>query len=614
MVLWIATLAGQLWFGFELCLHFLDPTISIIFVAAFSIPTGIGLSSLLFYFCSVFLGQNFVHLCIHTAALCIISLFLFRLRFQSHRVRSMVVPPIELIPVVVYFLISVFICWKVYFPAPRSLPFVIESQIAEELSLSSSFYCGVNSGLINPFHIHHPNYAGRYAVSRWVTAFHCSMMRIGFASLKFAFLFPSALLATSFLTTVYCLALRFQLPIILAGLCPFMAVLPSGFGFIRFLTNELRTSRLNDYVSQSGARRIRRFHPVFHVLLSFRSTLLAAPIVTGILYILYWSVKFKHNTNKFMLPAAGFLAGFLLPVVQHQSFIGFLVFFGVFVFGRALANDFSKELRGFALLMGIGFCAHLPKYLDIGFLSTLFCGRGPFDGNFIGNWWNDCGLFVVVLVTLSWFHLTPLEFNLWVPVFATIFLFTVFKLQLEMLYNVFVFFAVVYPVGAIVFVATLYRMILGQKDSETKGVLTAIALLVTLSCSLSASMGVTRQIGNSRLAWGHAEEKLAEWIVANTPKGAVFMSPLAQINAISCLAGRQMYYESPDLMSHVGIDSTVKEQYYHTFTNTNVSAEFTRAVDYVVRANEEVTMPESQWKEVYFTRDFAIYQKIKSMN
>jgi hypothetical protein len=437
------------------------------------------------------------------------------------------------------------------------------------------------------------------------------MLRFGFASIRSSIVFPSILLLTSFCVSLYYLALRFQIPILLAAACPFLSVLPSGFGFLRILVNVSRTARMNDYVSQSGARKIRRFHPVFHILFSFRPTLLSLPLVTGTIYLLFWSLKFRHNTNKFMLPAVGFVCGIVLPAVQHQSFIAFIVFFAVFAAMRFFSDDFSKEMRGFAVMFGVGFLPHIPRFLDTAFLSCLFRGRSPFDGNFIANWWNDCGLFLVVICTLGWFCLNPIEFNLWVPAFATIVVFTIFRMQLEIVYNVFGFFVVVYPIGAIVFVVTVYRGVLAQTEPETKGVLTAIAALVTLSFTLSAVMGVTRQINLNRMAWGIAEDRLAEWIVKNTPKNAVFMSPLMALNPVSAIAGRSLYYECPDVMSHIGIDPSEREVEFHTFTNTNVSADVHKWVDYLVRGNDDPGLPENKWREVYFTRDFAIYENIR---
>ena len=213
-MIWAVTLAAQIWFGFEFSYFFLDKSISIIFIFAFGISSGIGLSSTLYYFISILFGNNIIHLFIHSAILLSISFTLMRKRKKIPRKNS--IPFFSFFPksfhslsrqdlliifekrnhglvaFILYCLISIYLTWKVYFPSPRNLSYAYESQLMEELSFISSFRYGANK---KPrINIKHPNFSGHFSVSNWLTEFHSSILQIGFAILKISIFFATFLL------------------------------------------------------------------------------------------------------------------------------------------------------------------------------------------------------------------------------------------------------------------------------------------------------------------------------------------------------------------------------------------------------------------------------------
>lgn len=176
-----------------------------------------------------------------------------------------------------------------------------------------------------------------------------------------------------------------------------------------------------------------------------------------------------------------------------------------------------------------------------------------------------------------------------------------------------------YTTGSVILLATLYRFSKSPKDAETRGVISAISLILILSCTISSIMGLKRQIGNIRPVWSLNDELLVKWIINNTPQNAVFISPLISFNPISALGGRCSYIENNDVLSHSGFNFNTREAKYRKFMkNMNVFYEeadddlkdILDNVDYIVLIDKG-NLNENVWKEVFNSRSFIIYQNQK---
>ena len=617
MVLWCGLLCAQSWLGFELCNHFLDERINMIVTVAMGMPVGIGLSSVVFFYLSAIFGQNVLHLVLHTIILFCGSAFVCnRRRYARGSTRPF--KRGDLLPVSIFVAVSAYLCSKFYFPAPRSLSLAIDSHIVEELSLQSSFFVGVNSGFLNPFIVRHPNYAGKRVVSRWLMAFHSSMMRIGFASMRISLVFPSMLLLSSFFVILEELAREFHLPRFLACFVPLISISISGFGFLRILIKDRNSVRTNDYVSQSGYGKVTRFHPVIHILISFRHTILALSICSSLFYVLYWSIR-HNNPRQIMLPVTGFFVGFVLPAVQHQALFGVIVFYCAFSCLQFVENrENMKEFKLCSLFFAAGFAFHMPRYVNFSFIQEvssietpwrMLVSRGEFVPAF-SVWWHNCGLFIVIVLCFSWFKLSLVEYNLFLPALVCFATFNYWKLQFLVEYNIFVFFTVFYPVASIVLVTTIYRFATDPPEMEAKGVLTALGVIVTLICTSSSLMGVYKQGNNIRSVWGTAEEQMAQWVLHNTPKDAVFLAPLVLLNPVSVLAGRVMYLENSAVLNHLGFNATLREKEYMEFIASNGTSGNLNEVDFILTVDDKWTLPPDGWREIHTRRDFSVYQRI----
>ena len=231
-------------------------------------------------------------------------------------------------------------------------------------------------------------------------------------------------------------------------------------------------------------------------------------------------------------------------------------------------------------------------------------------------WWHNCGIFTLIYLFLSLFQLNSVEYYIYIPSSLCFFIFNFFKFQQLVQYNMFVFLTINYTTGSIIFMATLYRFSKSPKDSESRGVISALSLILVLSCTLSSFMGVKRQIGNVRQVWTLNDEFLVNWIIKNTKKKAVFISPLISFNPVSSLAGRCSYFYCSVVLGHVGFDFADRETKYRKFMK-NLEIDYDEAdddlkdvldnVDYIVFIEKSNLNPKI-WKEVYNSRSFVIYQ------
>ena len=616
-MIWLFTIISELWFGFEITYYFLDQMLNIVFVAAFGVTVGIGTSSIFFFLCSTILGQNLIHIILHSLLLIFISIGLLqkRIRIPKKLSRFTDIKKPEIIISLIYIVISIYLTWKVYLPAPRSFSLVFDYHLTEELSLISSFHHGVNSGFVNPFYIRHPNLYGHSAITRWLTAFHSSMLQYGFASLKMSLFIPSFLLISSYLIIMFYFALQFNIPYYIAFFVPFISILLSGFGFLRFLHHEKRTIRTNDYVSQSGYGKYPRFHPVFHLLYGFRHTTLTLPLVNGIIYIYLWMIKYKKANTSLMIPFVGFMFGLIMPATQFQTFIGFIVFLLLYTAMQKKSKNYSS-LKKIFIYIFIGFLIHFPRYLNIEFLKNSFSLQvqwkqlvqheliPPFS-----LWWNNCGVFIIIFLFLSWFQLKSVEYYIFIPSVACFIIFNFWKVQSQAQFNIFIFLSLNYSIGSCIVVATLYRFIKSSNEPEYQGIFTALSILAIISCTLSSILGIHRQINNHKPQWSIGDENLVKWVLEHTSKKDVFIAPIISLNPISALAGRWVYIDNYNLLDYCGFNYSRQQSEYQKLLKNQDSQDISKNVFYIISYNDEQnSISSTSWKEVYKTRDYTIYK------
>ena len=177
MVLWCILVGAQLIFGFQISRFCVGSLFTIVALLGLSIPAGIGLSSLCYFALCWLFGHNVFHVVIHIVVLIAISIFLHR-HNQKYTLRELIVSDFAMM--VLFFIASRQIVYSSYFPNshPMSLPETSVPYLYEEFAIKSSFNYGQNSGHFFPWNLKHPAKSGEAVVTKWLTAFHSSMLEM----------------------------------------------------------------------------------------------------------------------------------------------------------------------------------------------------------------------------------------------------------------------------------------------------------------------------------------------------------------------------------------------------------------------------------------------------
>jgi hypothetical protein len=408
------------------------------------------------------------------------------------------------------------------------------------------------------------------------------------------------------------MALDFGVPAPLAALAGPVALSVSGFGFFRFLVQARRTTKPNDYVSQCSWGKVTRFHPLLQLTLSFRHTLWALPLVTGAITLLNWG-----QNERFTFPFAGGLAGLVLPAASHQAFFAFLVYLAGFAVVQLVTRSAIglRRTRAVAFATLFGFAIHGFRYVDLVLHGGIFgvetnsqniSGEGELVPLF-GNWWHTAGLFVVVVLVLSWTQLSSRELALFAPSAGVFALLNFWRMQPLVQYNMLGIFPLFYPVGSVVFLAVLWRLSRKPPTAEGRGAAAAVCLLVVVSVVLSGVMGTVRHSRLSHDVWVGKAELLGEWLRSSTPTDAVFVElPPTRPSVISTMAGRQLWVDSPEVWPHFGVNATDRELALKAMLKAGqLPPEVSFAV---VASGERVELP-SWWQQVKYLSDWSVYER-----
>ncbi|EAX91011.1 hypothetical protein TVAG_479190 [Trichomonas vaginalis G3] len=495
----------------------------------------------------------------------------------------------------------------------------MEPFIQEDLSLQASFLHGINSPKINIFRMKHPNFAGLSVVTRWLTPLHSSMLRLGKASMKMGLLAPALFEMIAYLLAMYVLSKDFKIPEYIAIIVPFIALNVGGFGFFGFLINATRTNRFADYVTDMYMGHPSRFHPLLNIYLASPGTVFALSILSPLYVIIFKIANKAIKLDKISSLFIGFIPGLLLPPSQHQAYFGFATYFAIFVLLYLFEGKGSFSFP----LMAIGFCAgtafHIPRMLTPTFLSNLFGIESPWAMLYkrgvlfpaVDFWMGMYGTFQVILLC-GFFLLRKSERLLFLPSVVCFFIFTFLKLVPFCEYTSVTVFCVFMIISGVVYAAIWYRFSLLPKTLESKGVVAMLAVIMTVITCLSSVIGAQKQWTNLSPSWYDVDETLTTWAMKKTPRNSVFLAPRSDIQAISVIAGRQVFMSSIRSMRHTGVDKEKRESELKEIIANNCTG-LEKLVDYIIRGNSVVNdlakevLPDS-WSEVYSNREYTVYQ------
>ena len=423
---------------------------------------------------------------------------------------------------------------------------LIKYQIEPEISLINSFVVGVNSGRPELMNIKSTACAKCHVRSRWLPSYHSAMLIVGGFSLQTAIKLPSILIIFSGFWAIMTLAKEVTQSEISSYLSLFLFMNCSGFGWIRWFFASTRHIQGEDFVKSWGKNiETNWMHPIFEYLMSYRYNQFAFTICACTILLLV-----NEPVKKEGLLVGGLIA--VLPAIDHSAFFALLLFFVIFMICTIIQHDASK----YNLLL-----TKTLKYIALGFAAIILIPLLNLKGNEgnikllkVQKYWNDfitrgyffpfiewwglnIGTFFVSSLFV-WIGLEKRHKKLFISTLV-VFIFGNFVVFHDYpLLGVNYFMPVWALVTSILIVFAFQRALKAINDDETKGIVAAIFIALYVSMTMSSIYGLKRNIFISSEMWTEADEIVAKYLVQNTKKDSVFLTPLYDCNPATTLAGR----------------------------------------------------------------------------
>jgi hypothetical protein len=616
MVLWVPLLLSQIIFGFEISSLCLSSSLSTLPLAAAAIPTGITTSTIIYRWCSAVIGHNIFHLILHIVGLIIIITQLYPLTPKPTRPDL----PNSIVMAIFAVICTIFV-YSVYLPEGYTQLTTTLPQLQPEIALISSFTHGCNSGLIPLFSLHHPNQIRERIKSNWVTALHPSMLRAGFASLRTSLCITSICFLFSYAILMYFICREFKLPVHVAFFVPFLTPLLASYSAF-----DLRSAGANkedlDFVSVTKTTETNFFHPLLHFLIGLRPTALALSVSSVVLLVFTKALRSKDALTILALQFMAFLVGYA-ALVQSESSSGICIFTTVaLICYRSIGllkigNFFAAFAVALALFPN-------PPILWIWEISTpnfwqpyRAVGRIFPYPNF---WFDRFGFFVFLALLLPWFVLSWREWKLFIPVVATFLISGSLQLHDKQGYAFATFYTGFLPMATVLYVVTLFRIARKMKfDEEWRGFLDAFLLALTLANCASGVVGFAAQFRSRTILFDEDDEQLIEWVLKNTAKRSVFLTPLEKFSAFPSLTGRIAFTSLPELTEAFGIDYLARKKERDGFCLFPEDIHIFKDVEYFVKTAPQsgkdeckvVNLPEADWVVAFHNTKYTVYQQRK---
>jgi hypothetical protein len=617
MVLAFLLLPAQFLFGLSLSSFFLSSSFSFWPIVAVAIPSGIGFSSFFYFLFSSILGHHIFHLLIHMVMLLYFAALLFkRGRIPKYQFRIS-----DLLVVILYLAAFSALFCSAYLRNGNSLPIAVLTNLYEELSIVASFSAGLNGGLTPLFNFENPVQRGSKIETRWLAAFHSSMLRIGFCSVRLSVVVPSILYGWSFSILLYFLGLEFKVSPFLSFFAPFLLVLVAGYGVFDLWHTPISDPRL-DHVSYTKTGPTEFRHPTLHVLLAQRSSALAFSIAATIFLSFTKLFRFPRSMTPLSLLYIGTLIG-LLPAVDAQAFIGLTIF----AFIALTCATFSRARRCIPFFLA-GYSAstllHLPRLLPV--LRELrvrpLWERSVKSGAFfpaLKYCFSWLGFFPFVAFLLPFFIGRVRQFELT----ATALLTFCASLHLSLSpvsFDCFTAHFAVFPFASVLFLSVIHGFSTHRSlPEEVRGFVAAAGMTLFLFNIASSAVGLGLQISRSTVVWGEEELALADWIRRNTARGSVFIGVAKEMSPVTALAGRVAFLAPRDTAAALGIDREGRLREASEWCSVPDNDKKLVGVDYFLKKNGErgqpcdgISLNRARWKEATKIGNYTVWKQIHS--
>ena len=610
---WVALVAGEILAGAAACYHVLRNRVDPAVVFGLAFPVGMGLSSLLFFVISAFIGFNWLHVVLHSCGLIGVSVVSLRkMRLDGLKNRA------DVAFAVISVVVALGIVPSMY-PSDVDVHASFRLDIAEEIALINSFRWGANGGFVNLFKIRHPACYKCVARSRWMTAVNSAMMMVGGAGLRVAMMVPSLLLVVSMCFLLQKLAAKF---VKMSAVCLLLFLFCGGLGFFEFFEDGVRMKRDLDFVFDLGTRHTEWSHPLFHYMFPYRPSQLALCLVIGMMIVV------SGGLGKREFAFVGMVLG-LLPAVQHQVFIGAVIYVSLYV-GFVLLmkqvkwREMASEFITFAVFFSIpGFFTlvhYLPRATNASLVTKNtfwepLTKRGAFFAP-LAVWWQALGPFVVVVLVVSWFVIQRDLVMLFAPACVVFVIGNLYQFQEYNRHSIILFYPLWMTPAVIVFVATFEQLVAMIRSEQGKGVITGMGIVLVVCSTASGMLGFVRLRKRHSKAITSDMETAAAWIAGNTPRKAVFISSAADYDIVVQLAGKVSYLHHPWFATRYGfqfggVDRNKEIESFINESDSNILPKVKYVVNTAGQSPERhlVHWGRGNWSKVYASPTVTIFQR-----
>jgi hypothetical protein len=230
-------------------------------------------------------------------------------------------------------------------------------------------------------------------------------------------------------------------------------------------------------------------------------------------------------------------------------------------------------------------------------------------------YWFEClGFLPIFAFVVSWFFMGRQLARFYLPSVLICFYTSFHKLQPYDRHSVLVFFPLWISLASIAVIRTFQRWS-KAKNEQLAGVFLGISIALYCSFIFSGLLGVMRLFNNNRQMWSQSDDELAQWVVKNTPRKAVFIACNGLFSPVFALAGKVQHAHDSHTAWLLGYDTRVRVQEMASLLEHPTDATLSPKIIYIV--NNEKKCPALQlqnastsgWELVFETGNYTVYKR-----
>jgi hypothetical protein len=323
------------------------------------------------------------------------------------------------------------------------------------------------------------------------------------------------------------------------------------------------------------------------------------------------------------LALVGMLTG-ILPAVQHQVFLCTIIYLAVFLaVNFALERKKLPEFLGMVVFFAITVAVPLVHYLPRRNRAPMVArevfwadlvDRGVFFPQFM-VWWQALGVFFVTVVVFPVFVLDKKLLKFYGPSLVVFLFLNGYRLQPYSRQNIIGFYPLWMIPASIVFFVVFKRLQARFESEESKGFVIGLGVVIFFVSIFSGILGVRSLRNSISEEWNPQIEKVANWIAANTPRKAVFISTSERFDPIVELAGKQSFFQNAQAAWEFGYNLEDRETQIHHFLENGDSTALLPKVTHVLNWEKHsvhrhlIRWGDGNWTKIYNSDGFVLFQK-----